>query len=69
MAEALKMFQHKGARTPATDEIAQKLAEHALRDDHPDVTNVSFLWTHHNQPDLWLLFCTGVISAKGITHD
>jgi hypothetical protein len=59
MSEHTKLFQHDGDRTPETDEMAEELAAHALRNAHPAVQDITFHWVRHNQPDCWLLFVSG----------
>ena len=60
MPEVTKLFQHDGPRSETTDQMAEELAGHALRDAHPTVRDITFTWTHHHQPDIWLLFATGI---------
>lgn len=63
MAEHYKLFQHDGDRNEITDQLAEELAAHALRDAHPGIQGITYTWVHHNQPDTWLLF------AQGTTED
>jgi hypothetical protein len=65
MAEHLKFFRHEGHdRTPETDRMAEELAAHAMRDDHPGVHSLVFTWVRHNQPDCWLLFVGGTTTEE-----
>lgn len=59
-----KMFQHAGPRSAETDEIAEAAARHALTHEHPDIQDVTFTWTHHNIPDVWLIFVSGYTPVK-----
>lgn len=63
------MFQHKGERSPETDKIAEELARHKLIEKYPTVQMIGFTWTQHHQPDMWLLFVSGIVSdsEKGTT--
>jgi hypothetical protein len=58
------MFKHTGPRSPETDAIAEDYARHVV--GHAAALlpagklEVTLEWVHHNQPDMWLLFATGI---------
>lgn len=59
-----KMFKHTGPRSDETDELAEAAARHALTDAYPGVQDITCTWTHHNIPDVWLLFVVGRTELK-----